>query len=329
MKKIGLYAVLLFMAFGIKAQVNPYGSLGIETKVLTLSDGKYEEFFDLDSIQQIGTILYNINTGKVVGEVVENEKYYIPKFSASRFISVDPLADMFPNQSPYLYAYNNPVRFIDVDGLYGDEGEATKQRQAAIDGGAKVGDIYQSGDEWGFNVINGEDSYSVFETNFFPEISSTQDNSVNETSNAVSNLDAAGTAITGIGLNWSQIDRAGNKGTRFRADLFGQKYLRLSGEIGEKMTGVIRVGAPLISGASAVYTLRSDQSTQWKAADLTSTVIGVFGGLPGALISIGYGFGVKPLVRPVINPTNAEMRSLHEFQNRNSDSNYCRRKRCR
>jgi hypothetical protein len=82
---------------------------------------------------------------------------------------VDPLADIFPSQSPYLYAYNNPIRFIDVDGLYGDENEANKERQAAIDQRFEVGDVYQSGDEWGFNIIDGENSYSAFFRGFVEE----------------------------------------------------------------------------------------------------------------------------------------------------------------
>jgi RHS repeat-associated protein len=104
------------------------------------------------------------STGPAVPSTRNEERmrsrYYNP--GLGRFLSVDPLADYYPDQSPYLYAYNNPIRFIDVDGLYGDEGEANKQRDAAISKGLKVSDIYQSGDEWGFNVINGEDSYSDF-----------------------------------------------------------------------------------------------------------------------------------------------------------------------
>ena len=94
-------------------------------------------------------------------------RYYNPRIG--NFMSVDPLADAFPSQSPYLYAYNNPIRFIDVDGLYGDESEATKQRKAAIDQGLNVGDIYQSGNEWGFNIVNGENSYSAFSNDYAGE----------------------------------------------------------------------------------------------------------------------------------------------------------------
>ena len=79
---------------------------------------------------------------------------------------MDPLADLFPYQSTYLYAYDNPVRYIDVDGLYGDEDEANTQRTKAISQGIQVGEVYQTGDEWGFNVINGEDSYSAFDKDF-------------------------------------------------------------------------------------------------------------------------------------------------------------------
>ena len=33
-----------------------------------------------------------------------------------RFLSVDPLANEFPNETPYCFAANNPIRFIDADG---------------------------------------------------------------------------------------------------------------------------------------------------------------------------------------------------------------------
>ena len=36
-----------------------------------------------------------------------------------RFPSVDPLTEKFYNQSPYVYAYNNPIVCIDIDGLEG------------------------------------------------------------------------------------------------------------------------------------------------------------------------------------------------------------------
>jgi len=39
---------------------------------------------------------------------------YAPEFG--RFLSVDPLADQYPGTSPYVYALNNPLSFIDPDG---------------------------------------------------------------------------------------------------------------------------------------------------------------------------------------------------------------------
>ncbi|MBN1927045.1 MAG: RHS repeat-associated core domain-containing protein [Prolixibacteraceae bacterium] len=46
-------------------------------------------------------------------------RFYDP--ALGRFTTIDPLAEQFPFQSPYLYGYNNPIRFIDYMGMNGDE----------------------------------------------------------------------------------------------------------------------------------------------------------------------------------------------------------------
>ncbi|MCB0716633.1 MAG: hypothetical protein KDC06_11555, partial [Chitinophagaceae bacterium] len=38
-----------------------------------------------------------------------------------RFKSVDPLTSNYPELTPYQYASNNPIKFIDIDGLEGGE----------------------------------------------------------------------------------------------------------------------------------------------------------------------------------------------------------------
>jgi hypothetical protein len=110
--------LLLFATNIIAQDKNPFQSIGKKGKILTLTNGKYEEFFDQDSIQQIGTTLVNIRQMKVV-KLLKDEKEaqrLLDYSSSSRFLSVDPLANNYPWYTPYQFAGNQPISMIDLDG---------------------------------------------------------------------------------------------------------------------------------------------------------------------------------------------------------------------
>ncbi len=64
------------------------------------------------------------NRWKFNGKELDEETglyYYGARFynpSTSIWLSVDPLAEKAPDWTPYRYAFNNPIRFIDPNGLY-------------------------------------------------------------------------------------------------------------------------------------------------------------------------------------------------------------------
>jgi hypothetical protein len=118
MKKLILLTAVLIGFISAKAQ-NPFAELGYEAKVATLSQGKYIETFDNDTIVQIGSILFNTKSKQIVAFVQYDTMYSESNLQpdiVSRWLSPDPLAKQFPSWSPYNYVENNPVRYIDPDG---------------------------------------------------------------------------------------------------------------------------------------------------------------------------------------------------------------------
>jgi hypothetical protein len=118
---------VLFMTFfalilrGVTTAQNPYESIGKKAKVLTLSNGKYQEIFTNDTIVPIGTVMYNRVTGDIVAFLTRDTmyaEYNLEPEVVSRWLSPDPLGAKFPEWSPYTYAENNPVLKIDPDGNF-------------------------------------------------------------------------------------------------------------------------------------------------------------------------------------------------------------------
>ncbi len=99
---------------------NPFAKYGYKAKVATLSKGKYLEVHDLDSIVTIGTIRWNVNQNKIVGNIVQDttDMYAQPiGDTAGRWLSPDPLSDEFPEWSPYTAMNDNPINYIDPTGM--------------------------------------------------------------------------------------------------------------------------------------------------------------------------------------------------------------------
>ena len=67
-----LFAVQCFAQSNVS---NPYASIGKEAKVLTLSNGRYTEFFDNDTLQRIGSVMFNTVTNKIEYFIDENDNY--------------------------------------------------------------------------------------------------------------------------------------------------------------------------------------------------------------------------------------------------------------
>ena len=99
MNKLNLLSLsVAFLMSNLITAQNPFASIGKESKpMLSLSDGKYVEHFENDSVRQIGSAMVNVYTEQIVAFVDrKSEAKKIHSQTSSRFLSIDPLARRFP-----------------------------------------------------------------------------------------------------------------------------------------------------------------------------------------------------------------------------------------
>lgn len=114
------FTLSLLFALGFTSAAyaqQPFESLGVKVEVLTLSNGKYPEFFPNDSLRRIGSVVYNTRLKRVTQLLPADSLVNKPNPEvSSRWFSPDPLAAKFTHLSPYNFVDNNPVNNTDPDG---------------------------------------------------------------------------------------------------------------------------------------------------------------------------------------------------------------------
>lgn len=114
-----LFSFLCF-AMVMAQDINPFESIGKEGKIITLSKGKYLEIENNDSLQRIGSVIVDMYTGEIY-ELLDSDTLYqesdLSPTIITRWWSVDPLSAKYPSMSPYNSFGNNPILYVDPDGM--------------------------------------------------------------------------------------------------------------------------------------------------------------------------------------------------------------------
>jgi len=113
---------------------------------------------------------FGFNTQEKVDVVSGSGNHYAAPYweydpRTGRRWNLDPAG--YPYQSHYSVNNNNPILFSDPLGIYGAKREARQMRSEAKAAGYNVGNVYKSGDEYGFAGGKDGDWAHYFKQNYF------------------------------------------------------------------------------------------------------------------------------------------------------------------
>ena len=121
-----IYIFIIALQGSISFAQTPYDSFApeISRPMLDLDFIRVRDAYHAQQVSSQDTILcfVDITDGKIIASVPLTDEL-------RKWLSVDPLADKYPNISPYAYCGWNPIKFVDPDGRYFDEtNEETAQK---------------------------------------------------------------------------------------------------------------------------------------------------------------------------------------------------------
>ncbi|MFA5300735.1 MAG: cell wall hydrolase [Lutibacter sp.] len=118
MRKLSLLLGVIISSLQLINAQDIFKQHGFNKEPLTLSNGRFNEFFTNDEVVQLGTVLLNAKSNEIIAFIDEDTARvkYLAEFS-SRWFSIDPLAAKYPQVTPYVFCGNNPILFVDPDGL--------------------------------------------------------------------------------------------------------------------------------------------------------------------------------------------------------------------